>query len=73
MAALFGGGSGPKPTSAPPPPSRSAQEISDAAERDRRRFYGAQGGRSMTSFTGGRGAAAPFSAVVNLLGNAGRM
>lgn len=68
MAGLFGGGGNAQPQPLPPPPNRSAAEIQEAANAQRQRFYGSQGGRAMTMLTGGQGAASTSSAVVRLLG-----
>jgi hypothetical protein len=62
----------PKPQPLPAVPSRSAQEIQDAAASQRNKFYGAQGGRAMTDLSGGS-TGSPMSAVVRLLGEAGRI
>ena len=51
----------------------SAQEVQDAAEGQRRKFFGTQGGRAFTRLTGGSGTGTPQSAVVSLLGQAGRI
>lgn len=62
----------PAPVVVPDVPGRSADEIQAEADRQRRRFYGTQGGRARTMLTGGSGVTGPISsAVVKLLGNSG--
>lgn len=70
------GGSRPEPapqpvTPAPPPPDRTQTQVQNAANEQRARYWGSQGGRSSTMLTSGTGADAP-SAAVRLLGNVGR-
>lgn len=61
----------PEPSPAPPPPDRTQAQVQNASESQRKKYYGAQGGRTATLFTGGSGAETP-SSVVRLLGNVGR-
>jgi hypothetical protein len=72
MSGLFGGGA-PRPTPLPPPPNRSSAEIQAAADEQRQKFQGAQGGRALTMLTGGQGVAKGSykSAAVKLLGDVG--
>lgn len=73
MTALFGGASPPKPEVLPPVPNRSDADVQAAAEAQRQKFFGSQGGRAATMFTGGGGVGADqtTSAVVRLFGNVG--
>lgn len=57
------------PEEPPPPPERSGDETAALAETQRRKR--AIGGRSLTSLTGGQGAASG-SAVMRYLGGAAR-
>lgn len=62
----------PTPTPSPPPPDRTSTQVQNAADQQRQRYYGAQGGRSDTMLTSGSGADQPVSSTVRLLGNVGK-
>lgn len=70
MTSLF---SRPKvqPAQVSAPPSRSAAEVQEAAERQRRTFASVQGGGMLNMLTGGRGVTNTRSMAVQLLGQTG--
>lgn len=72
---LFNSKKAPTPVAAeplPPAPNRSADDIQRDVAEQRKRYFGASGGRVKDMLTGGTGTNTPQSAVVRLLGEVGR-
>lgn len=62
----------PTPTPTPPAPDRSASQVQEAAEAQRKRFYATQGGRSDTMLTTNNGTEQPGT-VARFLGQVGKV